>query len=116
LFFRADLMVTGSWHFFANFTFVLLLITHFIHRLFVWLNVDNYQIFQEVETPVSLLGFLWQCLPFLAISTLIYGCYEKILKERFVINHSNENTRKFLLNVLDKQSLSSVIINGKGDV
>jgi len=57
-----------------------------------------------------------EVLPYLVISVFVFGCFEKTTKERFVINHTNEKTRKFLLALLDKQSSGQIIIKENCDI
>ena len=51
---------------------------------------------------ISLLSLFKTILPYVMLATCVFACFEKINKERFIVNHTNEKTRKFLLNLLDK--------------
>ena len=46
----------------------------------------------------------------------MFACFEKMTKERFVISHTNEKTRKLLSAMLDKQTAGQVIIKENCDI
>jgi hypothetical protein len=61
-------------------------------------------------------SFFKECLPYILISAFVFSCFEKTSKERFVINNTNEKTRKFLLGLLDKEPNGTMIIKENCDI
>ena len=65
---------------------------------------------------IKLFSFFKECLPYIVVSAFIFSCFEKTSKERFVINNTNEKTRKFLLGLLDKEPNGKMIIKENCDI
>lgn len=47
---------------------------------------------------------------------VVFAAFEKVFKEKFVLNYTNERSRKVLLEILDSTGFANVLISPNGKI
>ena len=112
------MMVLDTWWYYAGLTLAIDMSAHIFSILLTFFSRGSYEFFNQAAgfKHLRLYAFFTECLPFVVVSAFVFSCFEKTSKERFVINNTNEKTRKFLLGLLDKQPNGSLIVKENCDI
>ena len=51
-----------------------------------------------------------------SLFVFVFSIFEKINKERFVLNYTNQKTRTFFLEMINQSCLASVVVSVNGDI
>ena len=111
-------MVLDTWWFYAGLTLAIDMTAHILSLCLTFFSRGEYEYLNKAAgfNHLRPYAFFTECFPFIVVSAFVFSCFEKTSKERFVINITNEKTRKFLLGLLDKQLNGSLIIKENCDI
>lgn len=113
----AGVMVIDSWPTFACLQVAINLSVYIAMNLLIAFSLGNYQSLSAAGYEMTpIISYFKENFAYTMFATCIFAFFEKISKERFIVNHTNEKTRKFLLSLLDKQISASIIINKNSDI
>lgn len=88
------------------------LTAHILSVVFSYFHIFSYKHLDSASgfEFLSLYAYIKEILPLVVVTGFVFGLFEKILKERFVLNLTNEKSRKLLLGILDRQSACTLIV------
>ena len=81
-----------------------------IYKLKLAVGIENQH---PVMPEFTSYGFLTGLMPVIAIYTLVFSLFEKVQKERFVINQTNQQTRKIFCELVNS-GCATVMVDSFG--